>query len=266
VIMEENKGYGSVIGSSSAPYVNALAGQYASASAWYGVWHPSLPNYLGIVSGSTQGVSSDCTGCGPFAGPSLGSQLTQAGIPWTAYMESMPSPCSIAGGSGNYAKKHNPFVYFSDVLANGCAAHDVPYPGAAAMVSALDGAGAPDFVWVTPNLTDDMHNGSVAQGDAWLQANLAPVLASPWFLDYESTVVVTMDEWSSDNTGVGTANPGGGHILTLVISHSSLGVGAYTSPGNHYGMLRTIEEAYGLPLLGGAGDPRNGDLTALFDR
>jgi phosphatidylinositol-3-phosphatase len=259
VIMEENKGYAATLGScSDDPYLCSLASQNASYTNWYGVSHPSLPNYLAIDSGSTQGQSSDCTSCGPFSAPDLGGQLSAKGIPWTAYMESMPSACYTGGSSGDYGKKHNPFVYFTDVLNNACAAHDVPYPGASGLISALDGAAAPSFVWITPNALHDMHDGTVQQGDAWLTANLAPVLASPWFRNYNATVIVTMDENNSQSS------PAGGQVPMVVISSNAAGQGTISSSGNLYGTLRAIEEAFGLGYLGAAADPSNGDPIGSF--
>jgi phosphatidylinositol-3-phosphatase len=262
VIMEENKGYKATLGTCSAdPYYCSLAATYASDTSWFGISHPSAPNYVSLASGATQGVSSDCSppSCGPFNVPSLGGQLTAAGIPWRAYMESMPAPCSSSGSTGLYAEKHNPFLYFNDVrAASNCATVDVPYPGAAGLVSALTGPGAPDFVWITPNLADDMHNGSITAGDAWLKANLAPVLASSWFVGADATVIVTMDENDAQST------PGGGQVPIVVISSTSHGVGTVTTPGNHFGTLRSIEEEFGLGLLGSAANSASGDLTPLF--
>jgi len=128
----------------------------------------------------------------------------------------------------------------------------------AGLVTALGGTGAPDFVWITPNLANDMHSGTVQQGDAWLKANLGPVLASPWFTGGDATVVVTMDENDAQST------PGGGQVPLVVISRNTTGKGSVTVSRNHYGMLRSIEEAYGLGLLGGAATGANGDLVALF--
>jgi len=252
VVMEENKGYAATLGScGSDPYLCSLASQYASYTAWSGVAHPSLPNYLAVTSGSTQGCASDlCPG--PFTATSLGGQLTGAGIPWTAYAEGMPSACSTADGPSPYARKHNPFVYFTD---NSAQCHDVPYPGAAGIVAALDGPSPPSFAWITPNLLNDMHSGTVQQGDAWLQANLAPILTSNWFLNFHSTVIVTMDEGDS-----GGAN----QIPMVVISSTAKGQGAISTNGNHYGTLRALEEAFGLGYLGAASDPANGDPIASF--
>jgi phosphatidylinositol-3-phosphatase len=255
VIMEENKGYAATLGSCGAdPYLCSLASQYASYTSWSGVTHPSLPDYLAFDSGSTQGCTTN-TCPGPFGAADLGGQLTGAAMPWTAYMESMPSACDTQGSGGPYVRRHNPFVFFSDVLNSGCANHVVPYPGSAGLVSDLNGGSAPSFVWITPNLNDDMHNGTVQQGDAWLRANLAPVLSSSWFTKFDSTVIVTMDEGD-----VGTTN----QIPLVVISADAAAKGAIATSGNHYGALRAIEEAFGLPLLGAAGSAANGDPFGSF--
>src|SRR3984885_4947823 len=124
LIMLENKGYGATLGACAADaYLCSLASQYVSATAWYSVGHPSLPNYLAVTSGSTQGCSGDACPVGIRA-TDLGGQLTAAGIPWVAYMESLPSACDDVGASGAYTRVHNPFVYFTD---NASRCHDVPY-------------------------------------------------------------------------------------------------------------------------------------------
>ncbi len=263
VLVEENKD-ASVL--SSAQYIDGLASTYASSSAWYGVDHPSAPNYVALLSGSTQSVVGDCTppSCGPYSATSLPGQLTQAGIPWAAYMESMPSPCYTRPGAGEYAEKHDPFMYFDDVIHDGCAGDVLPYPGVADLVSTLDGPDPPDFVWITPNLLHDMHDGSVAEGDAWARANIGPVLTSSWFTDYDSTVIITMDEGNQDASASCCGQPPGGPIPMVIVSSVSVGVGTVAITGDQYGTLRSIEQEYGLPLLGAAANPRNGDLTSLF--
>ena len=267
VIVEENRGYAATLGSCTAdPYLCSLAAGYASLTSWYGIAHPSAPNYLALDSGSTQGVTSDCTpdggGCGPFPASDLGGELSSAGIPWVAYMEGMPSPCARVGGTGDYAEKHNPFMYFSVNRGNACARHIVPYPGAQAMSAALNAGTPPDFLWVTPNLGNDMHDGSVAQGDAWLRGNLPAVLASSWFADH-GTVIITMDENDAAPSGSCCGNAGGGRVPMIVISATTRGRGAIAMSGDHYSTLRTIEEVFGLHLLGSAASAV-GDLRALF--
>ncbi|MGH7609712.1 MAG: alkaline phosphatase family protein [Candidatus Dormibacteria bacterium] len=258
--MEENQGYAATqenCGPSNS-YFCWLATDYASVVDWYGVTHPSLPNYLAITSGDTQGCSSD--DCGSNTAANLGQQLTAADIPWVAYMESMPTACDQSD-AGEYAYKHNPFPHYSDLSAAVCQAHDLPYPPPAGLLSALDGPNPPDFVWITPNLIDDMHDGSVSQGNAWLQANLAPVLLSPWFLDYRSTVIVTEDEGSGGSCCGGAGQ--GGQIPDLIISANARGKGPVAITGDHYGTLWTLEQQYQLPALGAA-SAGNGNLSSLF--
>ncbi len=255
LVMLENKGYAATLGSCSAdPYLCSLAAQYMSATAWEGIGHPSLPNYLAITSGSTQGCSSD--GCGTGINAShLGTQLAAAGVPWDAYMESMPYACYGGAMSGEYTRVHNPFVYYTGA-SSPC--HDDPYPGSAGLLATLGSRTPPDFVWISPNLGDDMHNGSVQQGDAWLRGNLAPILASPWFIRGDATVIVTMDENDPQST------PMGGQVPMVVISSKARGRGAVAIRGNLYGTLRSIEEAFGLSLLGAAQSLANGDVAGYF--
>ncbi len=116
IIIMENQNEDGVIGNSAAPYINSLAHQYSTAANYFGITHPSLPNYLELLGGSTFGVSSDCTSCFQNA-PNLVDQLESAHKSWKAYMEDMPSPCFV-GNAGSYAQKHNPFIYFDDIRTN----------------------------------------------------------------------------------------------------------------------------------------------------
>ena len=265
MVVLENKGYSGTLGHcSSDPYLCSMAASGSSATGWTGLAHPSMPNYIAMITGGTQGCSSD-TCFSTLKVPSLGGQLTSAGLPWTAYMESMPSPCYTgqwSGGTGTkskaaYAEKHNPFVVVSDVLNNGCASHVLPYPGASGLTAALAGSTPPSFVYLVPNQQNDMHSGSVQTSDAWLKANVGPVLASAWFTAHNSTVVITMDEDTGNNTG------GGGPIPLVVLSSASH-AGTVAQPGNLYGLLRSVEEAYSLPLLGSAIKLTGGDVRSWF--
>jgi phosphatidylinositol-3-phosphatase len=250
LVMLENKGYAATLGSCFAdPYLCGLGARYASVVGWTGVGHPSLPNYLAVTTGSMQGCTSDT--CSGNYTPSLGGQLNTARIPWVAWMESMPSACATTD-SNPYVWHHNPFVREGD---SQCSAHDVNYPGASQAVATLTGGAAPEFVWITPNINNDMHSGSVQAGDAWLKANIAPVLASSWFTGADSTVIITMDEGDPGNTNA---------IPQVIISNNSIGHGNVSIVGNLYGTLRTIEQEFGLPLLGNAQNPSNGDLYGYF--
>ncbi len=260
VIMEENKGYQATLGSCGAdPYLCSLAARYASETSWFGVSHPSEPNYVAFESGGIQGCTSD-TSCpaGSVSATDLGGQLTANRIPWVSWMESMPSPCYTGAGAGGglYVVKHSFGGFFKDEYTGAC--HMLPYPGVSSALSTLDGARAPDFVWITPNVNNDMHDGSVQQGDAWLRANLAPILASSWFTNFNSTVIVTMDENDAQSS------PAGGKVPLVIVSSLATHRGAIATSGNEYGLLRSIEEVYRLPLLGAAANPANGDLRSWF--
>lgn len=254
LIMLENKGYQATLGSCGAdPYFCSLASKYATATDWYGTAHPSLPNYLAITSGSTQGCTSDNCKQSKYKND-LMQQLGTAGIPYALYMESMPKPCDTSDAKP-YVHHHNPGTYFTD---DNCKTTDVAYPGSSKIASALDGTGAPDFVWITPNIKNDMHSGTVQAGDAWLQSNVGAILNSTWFTGGNATVIVTMDENDAQ------PKPNGGQVPMVVISSNATGIGSVATGGDHYGTLRSIEEVFGLPLLGAASNSSNGDLSSLF--
>ena len=258
LIIEENRSESDVIGSSNAPYINGLANRYGLATASYGQSHPSLPNYLALLSGSTQGVTDDGTQHS-FSGPTLVDQLAQQGITWRAYMESMPSACYGGASSGEYAKKHDPFMYFRSITENPSQCQNVVPFGS--LHSDLSSPGAADFIWVTPNLCDDGHDCSTATADSWLESNLAPVLSSSWFRQ-NGVVIITWDE-GSDNSGC-CGGADGGHVATIVIAGNQQAHAMSAASVDHAGTLRTIEQLYGLAFLGDAACMCSGDLTPLI--
>ena len=258
LIVEENRSESSVIGSTDAPYINSLAATNGLALASYGQSHPSLPNYLELLSGSTQGVSDDGTQYS-LAGPTLVDQLQVRQITWRAYMESMPSACYTGSSSGEYAKKHDPFMYFQSITQNASQCQNVvPFGSLAADLSS---AHAPDFIWVTPNLCDDGHDCSTATADSWLATNLAPVLTSSWFRQ-DGIVIITWDEGSDASGCCGGAE--GGHIATIVVAANQSGHTTSAAAVDHAGTLRTIEQLYGVLLLADAACGCSGDLTPLI--
>ena len=233
----ENEEYGSIIGNPNAPYINSLASGGALATQYYAVSHPSLPNYLALVGGSTFGHTDDCSpgpGCS-VVGPSLVDELVTAGISWKGYMENLPSPCAQAD-AGPYAVRHNPFVYFTNVVAHWCS-NVVP----ATQLQADIAAGRlPTFAWLTPNLCNDMHDCSVKTGDSYLAGVVPQILGA---LGGNGALFLVWDE--------GTTNLAGGGRVTMVAAGPSVKKG-YRSPVryDHYSLLRTIEDAWGLPRLG----------------
>jgi hypothetical protein len=263
VIMMENQEYGSVINGPSAPYINTLASTYASATNWYAVGHNSITQYLDLIAGSDQGVSP--TTRPPFPGPTLVDELATATQPidWRAYMEGAPYACYTGPDIGQYYKAHNPFMYFSSITGTQSQCNRVvPFPGS--FSGDLNSTTPPPFMFVVPNLCNDMHalctpvNDKVLQGDNWLKANLQTVFTSNWYLS-GGVVIITWDEGTSGLGANGAS--GGGHIPTLVIAQDTQSAPPYTASGNHYGTLRAIEDAYGVGLLGGSTDTtRNGNL------
>jgi len=256
VIVMENEEYGSVIGSSSAPYVNGLAYHYALATNMYAVSHPSLPNYLALTGGSTFGISSDCTDCSVHAS-SIVDQLARAGVSWRAYMEGLPHPCFTGPSAGDYAKKHDPFVYYTPVTSNPArCAGVVPMD----RLSADERAGSlPRFAWITPNLCHDMHDCSVATGDRFLRGLVPPLLRA---LGPHGLLVLTWDEGSSDNGCCRLAS--GGHVATILAGGAARAGAKLRTPVDHYSVLQTIEDVLGLPRLRGAACPCTPSLAPLL--
>jgi hypothetical protein len=244
VIVMENEEYGDVIGARSAPFINGLARTYGLARAMYAVSHPSLPNYLALTGGSTFGISSDCTDCSVNA-RSIVDQLRHAHVSWKAYMEDLPHPCFTRASSGDYAKKHDPFAYYTEITH---------HPARCAHIVSLAQLGAderahalPRFLWITPNLCHDMHDCGVSTGDRFL-ANLVPSLLRR--LGRNGLLFLTWDE--------GTSNAGccrlaaGGHVATIVAGPGARRRARLTTPTDHYSVLQTIEDVLGLPRLRGA--------------
>ncbi len=264
VIMMENQGYSQVMGSSAAPYMNSLASQYELLTNAYATSHPSLPNYLEVLSGGTDGVSTDCSpsSCGNLKETTFADQLTARGIPWSAYMEGMTGTCGMsnAGGSGGYAVRHDPFVYFASVASGSSCSHVVPMTG---MLQDLAGATPPDFAFVSPTICDDAGGdagcATLQAGDTWLSHVIPEVQATPWYAD-GGTIILTFDEGTSSDAG-GQQGAHGGHVLTIVISQGTHGASSNSSYIDQAGILRSLEGSYGVPYLQDAGNAANGTIS-----
>jgi hypothetical protein len=258
----ENHSYSDIIGNSDAPYFNTVASECGLATNYHNLSHPSLPNYVGATSGlAVAGLirfSPDCNPAGFCTTPA--ASIFGQGETWKAYEESMPSNCHKAD-SGDYAVRHNPPAYFTS-LAN-CQANDVPYTQLAAD---LGGNTLPAFSFITPNLISDMHDGTVAQGDAWLSGNLPAILNSPEYTSGSTAIFITFDEGSGDSPGencsVNTSD-GSCHVVTIVISPSTPAGARSSTLLNHYSLLATTERLLGLPLLGQAASAAT--MTSAFN-
>jgi phospholipase C len=246
VIVMENKEYGDVIGSASSPYVTALARRYASATGFFGVRHPSLPNYFALTAGTTFGVDSDCTDC-QQSGPSIVDQLEAAGVSWKAYMGGMPSACFKGAFSGQYAKKHDPFMYYRGVADQPArCAKVVPE---AELAGDLRAGRLPTFAFLSPGQCDDTHDCPLSQGDRYLLRTVPPILSA---LGPRGYLVLTWDEGTSDRGCCGgLAN--GGQIPTVIAGPGVRRGASLAGPYTHYSTLRLIEDSLGLPRLANAG-------------
>lgn len=241
IITMENKSYADIVGNENAPYINFLIHTYSFADNYFAVSHPSLPNYLAIVGGSTFNITSDCTNCSVNAS-NLVDQLGQIHKTWKAYMESMPSSCFI-GSSGEYAQKHDPFIYFDDIRNNpGRCNNIVPYSQLRADLRSANTT--PDFIWISPNLCNDMHDCLTKTGDAWLSEQIPMILNSPAFTKQKSLLVIAWDE------GEGS---GSNQVPAIFIGNSVKQGFMSTTSYTHYSLLHTIENIWNIqPLTGNA--------------
>ena len=251
-IWMENHSYSQIIGNTSqAPYLASLARDCGVATNYHSLSHPSLPNYAGATSGlavsGLAGFDSDCDPSATCATAAPG--IFGQGETWTAYAEWMPSDC-YQSDSGEYAVRHNPPPYFSGLA--GCGTHDVPY----SQLSADLNAGAlPAFSFITPNLIDDMHDGTISDGDTWLARNLPVILGSTEYTSGATVVFITWDEGDGGSTGESCAASTGDsscHVATVVISPSTPAGALSSVLFSHYSLLGTAEQLLGLPLLGQA--------------
>ncbi|MDQ2934712.1 MAG: alkaline phosphatase family protein [Chloroflexota bacterium] len=238
LLVMENKAQGEIVGHPDAPFINHLINHYASATDYRSVGSPSQPNYLALFSGCTHGIDDNAPH--NIAGPSIASQLEAAGRSWRVVAENVPAGCFTGAlssdgpdGSGTYARKHNPAISFIAIQqsASACAnivdfSHFKP--------------GAADFQFIVPNLCHDMHNCTVAVGDAFLKQFVGDLIDSPsWTSDDVLFIAWEEGHASSQNK-----------VPFIVVSDRVKSSG-YVSAKlyTHYSLLRTVQAAWQLPCL-----------------
>jgi hypothetical protein len=235
VLIMENHGYEDIIGNAAAPYINSLAQENALLTASYGLIHPSQPNYIMLYSGSNQGVTNNNVPAGiPWSTPNLGASLLQAGLTFKAYSDGLPSVGFTGTSSGAYQKKHAPWTNFQGTGNNQVpSTKHRPFTDFPTNFSNL-----PTVSFVVPDQNHDMHDGTVADGDAWVENNLGAYVT--WSKTHNSLFILTFDEDDGDNLN---------HVVTL-FAGEMVEPGNYNTTYNHYDLLRTIEEMYALPYAG----------------
>ena len=233
IVVEENRSQSNIIGNKAAPFINQLAANGAMMAQSFAEVHPSEPNYYALFAGNTLVKENVCP---VDAGntPNLGSQLLGAGYTFVGFAESLPAPGSADCRAGKYARKHVPWASFSNIPA----ARSLPFSAFPAPGNPQNYASLPTVSIVIPNLDNDMHDGSVAQGDQWLYQNLSQYAS--WAQTHNSLLILTWDE--DDNTSR--------NQIPTVFYGAGVRPGSYDEPISHYNVLSTLEQMYGLPKLG----------------
>ena len=262
-IVMENKSRSDIIGNKSAPFINSLLEQGALAAGYHDSYvHPSEPNYLWMIAGENFGVLDDND---PVKHPidasgHIADQLELAGLSWKSYQESMGTPCGLTS-HGRYAAKHDPFVYFDDI--NGwdgktfqpstrCNEHVVDYTQLSSDIAANQ---IPKYAFITPNLDDDMHDGSIAQGDAWLSREIPKIMATDAYKD-GGVIFLLWDE------GSGSLSPGDDPPFIVISPNVNAGMTSKVSYDTS-SYLKTAEQILGLDALPCSSD--RGKVNAMTD-
>jgi phospholipase C len=269
VIMMENTSFDSLIGNANAHWINAAAGTHGLATSYFGVTHPSQPNYVAATAG-IQGIDSDADET--LNVPNIVDQLESNSKTWKAYMQSL-SLCATkfdhACGNQLYERKHNSFVSFADVQSSPARMANIV--DLSQLNSDLAAGTVPDYVWISPDQCNDMHGrvgptsdacsfshvqGLIGTGDAFLSSTVSAITSSSAWTG-NSAIFITWDETDFpfvDVSGCCDAVPGGGHVVTLVISHSDHAARTSSVSYNHYSLLRTIQDGWHLGCLGSTCD------------
>lgn len=235
VVIEENRGYAQIMAkANSASYIHALARRGMLFTQSYGVAHPSLPNYLALFSGSTQGVTrNSCPHT--FSNENLASSLLDAGLSFASYSESLPATGDLSCMSGPYQRKHNPLANWQGTrLAAGLNMRFADFP--------RDYSKLPTVSFVIPDQDHDMHDGSFAAADDWLKTHIAPYV--DWAFKHNSLLVLTWDEDDYQQ---------GNQVVTLLVG-PMVKAGTNVQRIDHYSVLRTLLDFYKLPALGASRD------------
>jgi phosphatidylinositol-3-phosphatase len=279
VIMMENTRYSSLIGNPNAPWINLAANTYGLATDYHGVSHPSQPNYIAATSGALNGVFDDNRIT--IDVPNIVDQIEASGRSWKGYMQSYfaagnTDKLADSAGIQLYERKHNPFVSYKDVQNN--PARMANLVDLSQLNTDLAAGTVPDYVWISPDQCNDMHGrstagacnfgnvqGLISTGDAFLSNTVGAIMASSAWTG-NSAIFITWDETDFpfvDVSGCCDAVPGGGHVVTLVISHSDHAARTSSVTYNHYSMLRTIQDGWRLGCLGFTCDTAN--VPAMSD-
>lgn len=235
VVIEENRSFMQIMDMHNHDsYIHALAKRGMLFTQSYGVTHPSQPNYLALFSGWTQGITNNA--CPQtFDSDNLATVLLDAGLSFASFAESLPETGDLNCMSGTYYRKHNPVVNWQGTrLPAGLNRRFADFP--------QDFSKLPTVSFVIPDQNNDMHDGSFADADDWLKLHIAPYV--DWAMKHNSLLILTWDEdhYQSNNR------------ITTILVGPMVKSGKSAQRINHYNVLRTLLDFYGLPALGASTD------------
>ncbi|WP_168733515.1 alkaline phosphatase family protein [Deinococcus sp. Arct2-2] len=263
MLVLENTSDKGVIGNPNLPTLNALAQHYGLATNYTGVAHPSLPNYVALLFGSTFGSRSDDPSQ-RFSGDNLALQLERVGLTWKGYMQGLPRPGWDGPFAGVYAKKHNPLMLSSEIAEDPRRSRNVvPLQG---LETDLHAGTVPTFALIVPDLCHDLHGALTCwpgarleqTGDAFVREWARKIMTSNAWKNHAALIITFDESEGTDRAG------GGGNVVTVVVTSDGPQGIRSNRPYNHYSLLRTLEDAWGLPPLREAAHA--GAMTDLFGR
>ena len=237
LIVEENRPESSIIGNPEAPYINKLAKLAAITTNYYSV---SKNPYIALTSGSLTNIKNSCIpltdGCQTEVA-NITDEIESSGRTWKMYAEGMPTPC-YSKDFKKYVVRHNPFVFYKSINTDTriCNSNVVPFTD---FKNDLNSSKLPNYVFISPDVCNDMHNCSTATGDKWLSEVVPMILTSSAFTKQRSLLIITWDEGNrSDNK-----------VLTMFLGPAAKELYQSNKPYTHYSLLRTIEYVWGLEPL-----------------
>lgn len=253
IVVEENHSFGDVVGNSSMPYFNNLVSQYGLATQYFANAHPSIPNYFVLTTGQPETMNDNFTGT--VTDDNVVRELVKAGKSWKAYQESIPSTGYLGADTLPYVRRHDPFSYLSDVQNDKSQAANIV--AFSQFAQDLANNALPQYSFITPNVMDDAHNGTLAAADSWLQANIAPLISNSEFQS-SGLLIITFDE--GDQSDI---KNGGGQVATLIISSGAKKGFKSTTLYQHQSALRLSLSALGVTQFPGLAGTAP-DMTEFF--
>lgn len=242
IVLEENHSKSQIANNPSAPYMNSLMQEGVNFTNYHAIEHPSQPNYLDLFSGSNQGVKNDRLPKSKFTTKNLASELIEKNYTFAGYSEGLPTVGYDREVAGNgYARKHNPWTNFINLPKK----VNQPLENLPSDFTKL-----PTVSFVIPNLNNDMHDGSISQADEWLKEHLDSYVQ--WAKTHNSLLIVTWDEDEGSHHNI---------IPTFFVG-PMIKTGTHDENVNHFNLLRTIEDIYGLSHAGAA--QTNAPITGIW--